>query len=506
MENQTIERTILSNLINNEEFARKVLPFIKADYFDVKEERIIFDEIQNFVDKYNKPSTHTALEIEVSNRKDLNEIEHKKIVDIIKTLKPESIDFDWLVDTTEKFCKDKAIYNAIVEGVGIIDGKSKDKSPDAIPEILTEALAVSFDNSVGHDYLEDSESRYNFYHHKEERIPFDLDFFNKITKGGLPPKTLNIALAGTGVGKSLFMCHQAANCLSQGENVLYITLEMAEERIAERIDANMMNISIPDLHELPKKMFNDKITKGGLPPKTLNIALAGTGVGKSLFMCHQAANCLSQGKNVLYITLEMAEERIAERIDANMMNISIPDLHDLPKKMFNDKIAKLQKKAKGKLIIKEYPTASAHSGHFRGLLKELAIKKSFKPDIIFIDYLNICASSRFRAGSSMNSYTIIKSIAEELRGLAVETNVPIMSATQTTRSGFSNTDVGLEDTSESFGLPATADLMFALISTEELEELNQICVKQLKNRYNDPTMNKRFIIGIVRNKMKLFDV
>ena len=427
MQNQTIERTTLTNLLNNEDYLRKVLPFIKPEYFDVKEERIIFDEILKFVDKYNKKPTQTSLEIEVSTRKDLNDTEHKKIVEIIKSLNPEQIDFDWLVDTTEKFVKDKAIYNAIVEGVGIIDGKSKDKTPESIPHILTEALAVSFDNSVGHDYLEDSEARFDYYHHKEERIPFDLEFFNKITKGGLPPKTLNIALAGTGVGKSLFMCHQSANCLSQGKNVLYITLEMAEERIAERIDANMMNISIPDLHELPKKMFDDKITK-------------------------------------------------------------------------------LQKKAKGKLIIKEYPTASAHSGHFRGLLKELAIKKSFKPDIIFIDYLNICASSRFKAGNNMNSYTIIKSIAEELRGLAVETNVPIMSATQTTRGGFSNTDVGLEDTAESFGLPATADLMFALISTEELEGLNQICVKQLKNRYNDPTMNKRFIIGIDRAKMKLFDV
>ena len=427
MQNQTIERTILTNLLNNEEYIRKVLPFIKSEYFDVKEERVIFDEILKFVDKYNKPSTQTSLEIEVGTRKDLNDTEHRKIVDIIKTLKSETIDFSWLVDTTEKFCKDKAIYNAIVEGVGIIDGKSKDKTPESIPSILTEALAVSFDNSVGHDYLEDHESRYDFYHHKEVRIPFDLDFFNRITKGGLPPKTLNIALAGTGVGKSLFMCHIAANCLSQG-------------------------------------------------------------------------------KNVLYITLEMAEERVAERIDANMMNISITDLHDLPKKMFNDKIQKLQKKSKGKLIIKEYPTAAAHAGHFRGLLKELAIKKSFKPDIIFIDYLNICVSSRFKAGSSMNSYMIVKSIAEELRGLAVENNVPIMSATQTTRSGFSSTDIGLEDTSESFGLPATADLMFALISTEELENLNQICVKQLKNRYNDPTMNKRFIIGIDRNKMKLFDV
>ena len=426
MQNQTIERTTLTNLLNNEEYTRKVLPFIKPEYFDVKEERIIFDEIQKFVDKYNKIPTQTSLEIEVSTRKDLNDVEHKKIVEIIKTLKKETIDFDWLVDTTEKFVKDKAIYNAIVEGVGIIDGKSKDKTPEAIPSILTEALAVSFDNSVGHDYLEDHEARFDYYHHKEERIPFDLEFFNKITKGGLPPKTLNIALAGTGVGKSLFMCHQAANCLSQGKNVLYISLEMAEERIAERIDANMMNISIPDLHDLPKKMFDDKITK-------------------------------------------------------------------------------LQKKAKGKLIIKEYPTASAHSGHFRGLLKELAIKKSFKPDIIFIDYLNICASSRFKGGANINSYTLVKSIAEELRGLAVETNVPIMSATQTTRSGFVSSDIGLEDTSESFGLPATADLMFALISTEELEDLGQIAVKQLKNRYNDPTMHKRFVLNIDRAKMRLSD-
>ena len=423
---QTIERTALTQLVTNEKYARKVLPFIKGDYFSDRTERTVFEEITKFVDKYNKIPTQTSLEIEVQSRKDLNEEEYKKVVAVIQTLSSTDVDFDWLVDTTEKFVKDKAIYNAIVEGVGIIDGRSKDKTPDSIPSILTDALAVSFDNSVGHDYLEDSESRFDYYHHKEERIPFDLEFFNKITKGGLPPKTLNIALAGTGVGKSLFMCHQAANCLSQGKNVLYISLEMAEERIAERIDANMMNISIPDLHDLPKKMFDDKITK-------------------------------------------------------------------------------LQKKAKGKLIIKEYPTASAHSGHFRGLLKELAIKKSFKPDIIFIDYLNICASSRFRAGSSMNSYTIIKSIAEELRGLAVETNVPIMSATQTTRSGFSNSDVGLEDTAESFGLPATADLMFALISNEELDALNQIAVKQLKNRYNDPTSNKRFVISIDRAKMRLSD-
>ena len=391
---------------------------------------IISDEqrsiITNFVEKYKRIPTKISLEIEVESRKDLTQDQHTKIVEIIQTLDATDVDMEWLVDTTEKFCKDKAIYNAIVDGISIIDGKDKKRSADAIPSILTDALAVCFDNAVGHDYLADSESRYEFYHKIEERIPFDLDFFNKITKGGLPPKTLNIALAGTGVGKSLFMCHQAANCLSQGKNVLYISLEMAEERIAERIDANMMNISIPDLHDLPKKMFDDKITK-------------------------------------------------------------------------------LQKKAKGKLIIKEYPTASAHSGHFRGLLKELAIKKSFKPDIIFIDYLNICASSRFRAGSSMNSYTIIKSIAEELRGLAVETNVPIMSATQTTRSGFSNTDVGLEDTSESFGLPATADFMFAMITNEALDDLGQIAIKQLKNRYNDPSFHRKFVVGVDRTRMRLSD-
>ena len=424
---QTIERTSLTQLVTNEQYARKVLPFMKADYFSDKTERTVFEEITKFVDKYNKIPTQTSLEIEVQSRKDLNEEEYKKVVAVIQTLSSTDVDFDWLVDTTEKFCKDRAVYNAIVEGISIIDGKDKDRGPDSIPSILTDALAVGFDNAVGHDYLLDSESRFDYYHTVEEKIPFDLEFFNKITKGGLPPKTLNIALAGTGVGKSLFMCHVAANCLSQG-------------------------------------------------------------------------------KNVLYITLEMAEERIAERIDANLMNISMEDLHDLPKQMFENKIAKIIKSTSGTLIVKEYPTASAHSAHFRGLIKELAIKKSFKPDIIFIDYLNICASSRFKGASNVNSYMYIKSIAEELRGLAVETNVPIMSATQTTRSGFVSTDIGLEDTSESFGLPATADLMFALISNEELDDLNQIAVKQLKNRYNDPTMNKRFVIGIDRAKMRLFDI
>ena len=425
--NQTIEKTTLNNLVFNEDYCRKVLPFIKPDYFDIKEEKVVFEEIIKFVDKYKKIPTKTSLEIEIEHRKDLTEVEHDKVVELIQSLNPAEVDFDWLVDTTEKFCKDKAIYNAVVEGISIIDGKDKKRSPDAIPSILTDALAVSFDNAVGHDYFDDSDKRFEFYHKVEERIPFDLDFFNKITKGGLPQKTLNIALAGTGVGKSLFMCHMAANCLSQG-------------------------------------------------------------------------------KNVLYITLEMAEERIAERIDANLMNISMEDLHDLPKKMFDNKIASLMSKTNGKLIVKEYPTASAHSAHFRGLIKELAIKRTFKPDIIFVDYLNICASSRFKGATNVNSYSYIKSVAEELRGLAVECNVPIMSATQTTRSGFTSSDLGLEDTSESFGLPATADFMFALISNEEMEELGQILVKQLKNRYNDPTVNKRFVLGIDRAKMRLYDV
>ena len=425
---QTIEKTILANLIHNEQYTRKVLPFIKGDYFSDRTERTVFEEIQKFVDKYSDLPNQNALEVALDSRKDLNEDDYKRVLSVVKELQnDDDVIFDWLVETTEDFCKDKAVYNAIVDGIAIIDGKDKKRGVDALPTILTDALAVGFDNRVGHDYLHDTDARYEFYHKVEEKIPFDLEFFNRITKGGLPQKTLNIVLAGTGVGKSLFMCHVASNCLNQGRNVLYITLEMAEERIAERIDANLMNISIDDLHELPKQMFDDKI-------------------------------------------------------------------------------ASIAKKTNGQLVIKEYPTASAHSNHFRGLIKELAIKKSFKPDIIFVDYLNICASSRFKANGNVNSYMYIKAIAEELRGLAVETNVPIMSSTQTTRSGFSNSDIGLEDTSESFGLPATADLMFALISNEELDELNQIAVKQLKNRYNDPTTNKRFVIGVDRAKMKLYDV
>ena len=425
---QTIEKTTLAELVGNEQYARKVLPFMKGEYFADRTERIVFEEIQKFVEKYNALPTKSSLEIEIDTRRDLNEDDIRHVLGVVKELENDKdINFDWLVETTEKFCKDKAVYNAIVEGIQIIDGKDKKRGPDAIPSILTDALAVGFDNRVGHDYLADSDERYDYYHTVEEKIPFDLEFFNRITKGGLPPKTLNIALAGTGVGKSLFMCHMAANCMNQGRNVLYITLEMAEERIAERIDANLMNVSMEDLHDIPKVIYDTMIN-----------------------------------------------------------NIS--------------------KETNGQLVIKEYPTASAHSAHFRGLIKELAIKKSFKPDIIFVDYLNICASSRFKGAQNINSYMYVKAIAEELRGLAVETNVPIMSATQTTRSGFSNSDVGLEDTSESFGLPATADLMFALISNEELDAVNQIAVKQLKNRYNDPTINKRFVIGIDRAKMRLMDL
>ena len=424
---QTIERTTLTHLIYNEDYCRKVIPFIKPIYYADRQERVVFEEIEKFLDKYNTLPTKETLTIGIDNRKDINDEDYKKVVDIISSLDKTEVDLQWLHDETEKFCKDKAIYNAVLDGIGIIDGKDKSRTPEAIPSILSDALAVSFDLSVGHDYVEDGLDRYEFYHKKEEKIPFDLDYFNKITKGGLPQKTLNIALAGTGVGKSLFMCHMAASTLMQGKNVLYITLEMAEERIAERIDANLMNVTMDDLHSLPKKMFESYLTK-------------------------------------------------------------------------------INKKTNGKLIVKEYPTASAHVGNFRSLIKELALKRSFKPDIIFIDYLNICASSRFKGNANVGSYFYIKAIAEELRGLAVETNVPIMSATQTTRGGFVSSDIGLEDTSESFGLPATADLMFALISTEELEDLNQICVKQLKNRYNDPTVNKRFILGIDRAKMKLYDV
>jgi len=421
-----IETTILSNLIHNEEYTRKVIPFIRSEYFTDYTEREIYKVISNYVEKYNNTPSIEAIDIDLQ-KTNQNEEQYKTLQNYIEQLQPSESEFNWLLDETEKWCKDRAIYNAIFSGIQIIDGKDKKKTPEAIPDILTKALAVSFDTQVGHDYIDQSTERYEFYHEVEEKIPFDLDFFNKITKGGMPNKTLNIVLAGTGVGKSLFMCHVAAASLMKNYNVLYITLEMAEKKIAERIDANLMNISLDDLHDLPARMFTDKFSR-------------------------------------------------------------------------------IQKKTQGKLIVKEYPTASAHTGHFRSLLNELALKKSFRPDIVFVDYLNICSSSRFKMGASINSYSYIKSIAEELRGLAVEFNLPIMSATQTTRQGYVSTDVGLEDTSESFGLPATADLMFAIISTEELEKLNQILVKQLKNRYNDPTLNRRFIIGVDRAKMKLFDV
>ena len=423
---ETVEFLVLRNLLHNEEYVRKVLPFVKADYFEDRNQRIVFEEIIKFVEDYNKPATKEVLCIETEKRQDITDDSFKEITTLIGSLDEQPSEFDWLVNTTEKWCRDRAIYLALMESIQLADGKDDNRGRDAIPTILSDALGVSFDTNVGHDYLIDYEQRYESYHRKEDKIEFDLEFFNKVTKGGLPNKTLNIALAGTGVGKSLFMCHVASSALLQGKNVLYITLEMAEEKIAERIDANLLNIPIQDITDLPKVMFENKVTN-------------------------------------------------------------------------------LAKKTQGTLIIKEYPTASAHSGHFKALLQELALKKSFRPDMIFIDYLNICASSRYRANSNVNSYSYIKAIAEELRGLAVEANVPIVSATQTTRSGFASSDVDLTDTSESFGLPATADLMFALISTEELEGLNQILVKQLKNRYNDPTINKRFVVGIDRAKMRLYD-
>ena len=424
---EKVEFLILRNLLHNEEYLRKVVPFLKSEYFEDEKQKIVYQEIASFVEEYNELTTKEVLCIEIEKRKDITDSMFKDITSLIDELDNSPADLQWLLDTTEKWCRDRAIYLALIESISLADGKDDTKGRDAIPSILSDALAVSFDNHVGHDYLIDYEERYESYHRKEDKIPFDLEFF-------------------------------------------------------------------------------DKVTKGGLPNKTLNIALAGTGVGKSLFMCHFASSVLLQGKNVLYITMEMAEEKIAERIDANLLNINMQDITDLPKQMFESKVNDISKKTQGTLIIKEYPTAAAHSGHFKGLLNELALKKSFRPDIIFIDYLNICASSRYRAASNVNSYSYIKAIAEELRGLAVEANLPIVSATQTTRSGFASSDVDLTDTSESFGLPATADLMFALISTEELEALNQIMVKQLKNRYNDPTIYKRFIIGIDRAKMRLYDV
>jgi replicative DNA helicase len=419
-----ISQLILNQLCTNEEFVRRTLPFLKDEYFE-RGERLLFAVISRFVDKYNTVPTEAALKVELAKIPNVS----NDVLDIVSTAyKAQEVDLKWVLNETEKFCQDRSVYLAIMESIQILDGKHKELTQNAIPEILSKALGVSFDTNIGHDYVDNSDDRYDFYHKVEGRLPFDLDYFNKITKGGLPNKTLNIILAGTGVGKSLFMCHMAASALTQGKNALYITMEMAEERIAERIDANLMNMPIDQLESLPKAVYDQKIQK-------------------------------------------IAQKNI------------------------------------GKLIIKEYPTGAAHVGHFRALLNELKLKKNFKPDIIFIDYLNICASSRIRGlGGSVNTYSYVKAIAEEMRGLAVEAGVPLVSATQTTRSGYSNTDVGLEDTSESFGLPATADFMFAVISTEELEKLGQVMVKQLKNRYNDPTTHKRFIIGIDRSRMKLYDV
>ena len=427
MEQQRIEQTILKNLIQSDSFSRKVLPFIKDEYFTETDEKTVFNEIKDYFEKYTKTPTAEALLINLENNTRLSDsdlVQSKSIVGSIEKSSEETPQ-EWLIDETEKWCKDRAIYIAVMDSIEVLDEKSK-RSKGDIPELLKDALSVSFDTNIGHDQLEDADDRWEFYNREEEKLPFDLEYFNKVTKGGLPNKTLNICLAGTGVGKSLFMCHMAS--------------------------ANLM-----------------------------------------------------MNKNVLYITLEMSEEKIAERIDANVLNIPIQDLADVTKTQFGKKVDKLKGKTTGKLIIKEYPTASAHVGHFRHLLQELDIKKDFKPDMIYIDYLNICASHRVKPGAGANSYTLVKSIAEELRGLAVEFDVPIMSATQTTRSGYGSTDVELTDTSESFGLPATADFMFALISSEELEELDQMVVKQLKNRYNDPTVFKRFVIGVDRSRMKLYD-
>jgi len=425
--NINVEQTIMRNMLTDDRFMRKVLPFVKPEYFEGVY-RLLFKEVGKYVAKYNRLPTVESFKIEVDQSDSFTDEQYQHAVEIIPNIfSSEKVDEQWLLNTTEKWCQDRAVYNAIMESITIIDGKHKSLTKNALPDILQKALAVSFDTNIGHDYIENVEQRYDFYHEQEERIPFDLDYFNKITKGGLPNKTLNVALAGTGVGKSLFMCHVGAAALTEGKNVLYITMEMSEERIAERIDANLLDVPLDQLESLSKDMLVDRV------------------------------------------------HRIAS-------------------------------KTNGKLIIKEYPTGSAHTGHFRALLNELKLKRNFIPDIVFIDYLNICASSRMKGmGGSINSYTYIKAIAEEIRGLAVEFDVPIVSATQTTRSGYSNSDVGLEDTSESFGLPATADLMFALISNEELASMNQIMVKQLKNRYNDPNMNKRFLINVDRSKMRLSD-
>ena len=421
-----VEQTILSSLIYDEGFTRKVLPFLKQEYFHDQTEKVLFACIERFIDKYNNLPTKETLLLEIEKQERIPEQVYSGVVAYINDIVYDKKDPQWLVDNAEKFCQEKAVYNAIMESISIIDGNAKENDKGSIPTILADALGVTFDDSIGHDFLKDADERFEFYNKKEDRIPFDLEYFNKITKGGIPNKTLNVLLAGTGVGKTLAMCHMAA--------------------------ANLLN-----------------------------------------------------GKNVLYITLEMAEERIAERIDSNLLNIPLEEIEGFPKKIYDDKINRLRLKTSGKLIIKEYPTATVGSGHFRHLLNDLRQKKNFEPDILYVDYLNICTSTRLKYGANVNSYTYIKSIAEELRGLAVEKNIPIVSATQTTRSGFTNSDPGLEDTSESFALPATVDFMCALISTEEMEQLGQIMVKQLKNRYNDPTLHKRFVVGVDRTKMRLFN-
>lgn len=423
-----IELTILKNLVHNDDFARKTLPFLKENYFSDSSERLVFRRINEFMTKYNSRPTREAIGIEIESSTNISEEEHKRSIELIRSLvEPEPVAMEWLLESTESFCQERAVYNAIMDSISILDGKDSNRTKNAIPEILSEALGVSFDSHIGHDFIDDFEDRYAYYHRVEEKLPFDIELMNKITRGGLSRKSLNIILAGTGVGKTLAMCHFAA------------------------------------------------------------------------------AN-LAMGKNVLYITMEMAEEKIAERIDANLLNIATEDIKQLPKELYENKIARLRAKTTGKLIIKEYPTASAHVGHFRHVLNELNLKRNFVPDIIYIDYLNICCSSRIKPGVNVNSYTYVKSIAEELRGLAVERNLPIVSATQTTRSGYTNSDPGLEDTSESFGLPATADFMIALVRTEDADERGQLLVKQLKNRYSDPSENKRFFVGVDRVKMRLFDL
>ena len=423
-----IESTILRNLLYNEDYARKVMPFIESEYFHDRTEKMVYEEIFSHMENYNTLPTREVISIAVGQGDKITDEEYTKLIGYVDKLEQdEPVDNDWLVDETERFCKDKSLYNAIMESIQIYDDKSKEKTVESIPDLVGKALSISFDPNVGHDFFDDSDERFDYYHRKEDKVPFDLELMNKITKGGLSKKSLNIVMAGTGVGKSLFMCHCAAGNLSDGKNVLYITMEMAEERIAERIDANLLNVSMEDLRQLPKDLYDQKIES-------------------------------------------------------------------------------VQQKTVGKLIIKEYPTASAHVGHFRHLLNELRLKRSFTPDMIYIDYLNICSSSRLKLAANLNSYTYVKAIAEEIRGLAVESDVPIMSATQTNREGYSNTDVDLTDTSESFGLPATADFMIAIISTEDLDNLDQIAVKQLKNRYNDPTVYKKFVVGLDRSKMRLYDV